>query len=1056
LSGAAEALVAMLARGSEAVVLAASRGAADDFVRSACHEATGVHRVTLRQLAARLAMRTMAERAMTPLGGLATEAVAARITYLAHSAGRLDYFNPVAAMPGFPRALASTLSELRLERIAAERMQGRAESDLAVLLRLYEEELRERAFADEAQLFEFATEVACRSSHRLLGLPLVLVDVALEARAHRQFLEAVAACAPEVFATVLAADDAGRQALEETLAVGAQEEECPPEEGVLGRLRTYLFSSEPPPRAGDRAELFSAPGEALECVEIARRIRGLINEGFTFDRIAVLLRSPERYQPLMEEALRRAGIPAYFTRGARRPDPAGRAFLALLECAREGCTASRFAEYLSLGQVPAVDEGGAPPQPRDLWVAAEDDVLSHNETVSTPEPDARDESHDSEAPVSQGRLRAPFGWEKLLVDAAVIGGRDRWARRLKGLEQELRLKLTDPNEATRSHVERQLEDLLHLERFALPLVEFLANLPARAQWREWLARLSELAQMALARPESVLSVLSELEPMSEVGPVELAEVATVLSERLRYLRREPPRHRYGRIFIGTLEEARGRSFEVVFVPGLAEGLFPRKTLEDPLLLDESRARMDAGLRLRPDGVARERWMLRNAAGVAERRFIASYPRMDIAQSRPRVPSFYAMEIVRAAEGVLPDLEELQKHAAQQTPSRLGWPAPQNPSDALDVTEYDLAYLGGCKARGSGRYLVEVAPALARSLRTRWRRWREPWTAADGIVDPAPVVLRVLEEQRLARRPWSPTTLQHFAQCPYRFLLHGIHRLRVREEAVALEQMDPLTRGALFHQAQFALYGKLDAAGLLPVTPANLEAIVEIADQVLSDVSERNAEILAPAIPRVWETEIEELRTDLRGWLRQIARSGGEWRPVRFEYSFGMPVEAGHDPASQTADVVVLDALRLKGSIDVVEENLHTGALRVTDHKTGKAPERPPAYVGGGATLQPLLYALAAEQLFEKPVASGRLFFCTERGSYTECDVALTQQSRAWIRRALEIIDASIGSGFLAPAPQKDACAYCDYRLVCGPYEETRLSRKQRDRLEALQDLRSLP
>ena len=46
--------------------------------------------------------------------------------------------------------------------------------------------------------------------------------------------------------------------------------------------------------------------------------------------MAILLRSPERYQPVIEDALRRAGIPAYFSRGTARPDPGGRAFLALL------------------------------------------------------------------------------------------------------------------------------------------------------------------------------------------------------------------------------------------------------------------------------------------------------------------------------------------------------------------------------------------------------------------------------------------------------------------------------------------------------------------------------------------------------------------------------------------------------------------------------------------------------------------------------------------------------------------------------------------------------
>ena len=43
----------------------------------------------------------------------------------------------------------------------------------------------------------------------------------------------------------------------------------------------------------------------------------------------------ERYQPLVVEGLRRAGIPLHSTRGSRRPDVAGRSFLALLQFVRE-------------------------------------------------------------------------------------------------------------------------------------------------------------------------------------------------------------------------------------------------------------------------------------------------------------------------------------------------------------------------------------------------------------------------------------------------------------------------------------------------------------------------------------------------------------------------------------------------------------------------------------------------------------------------------------------------------------------------------------------------
>src|SRR6266568_981011 len=100
--------------------------------------------------------------------------------------------------------------------------------------------------------------------------------------------------------------------------------------------------------------------------------------------------------------------------------------------------------------------------------------------------------------------------------------------------------------------------------------------------------------------------------------------------------------------------------------------------------------------------------------------------MDVAQSRPRVPSLYALEILRAVLGRLPELRAFEKRAAEGAQSRLDWPAPREWRDAIDETEYDLTSLeralkrAGAGRRGSMRYLVEN-PALYRSMRARYMR-----------------------------------------------------------------------------------------------------------------------------------------------------------------------------------------------------------------------------------------------------------------------------------------------------------------------------------------------
>ena len=230
----------------------------------------------------------------------------------------------------------------------------------------------------------------------------------------------------------------------------------------------------------------------------------------------------------------------------------------------------------------------------------------------------------------------------------------------------------------------------------------------------------------------------------------------------------------------------------------------------------------AGLTTRRDRLELERLALRIALGSARERAYLSYPRIDVQQSRPRVPSFYALEALRAAEGVLPGFEEIAARAESTTRARLGWPAPERPEAAIDEAEYDLALLAslvGAKnedVTGRAHYLLTANSHLARALRARSRRWLRRWTQNDGLVDPDELARQSIASHQFSARSFSATALQNYASCPYRFFLSAILRLEMRQEPAAIEVIDPLTRGSLFHETQFEVLTGLKAAGLLPL------------------------------------------------------------------------------------------------------------------------------------------------------------------------------------------------------------------------------------------------
>jgi len=1029
---------------------------------------------------------------VTPSTALAADALATRALFELARDGRLDYLAPIADSPGLPRALADTVGELREAGVGPERLAalGAAGPDLGALAARYAALLSDGGLADRAALFHAATARLRAGDAGGLGAgPILLLDVPIASRVEQAFVAALIDRAlgaasiegrpPAVLATVPAGDARTLALLPPPLAAAVQPRE---DDGAdaLSRVRRQLFAADAPAGVEDDSiRFFSAPGEAREAIEVARRILDEAARGVPFDEMAIVVRAPESYWGPIEQALERAHVPAWFSRGTRRPDPTGRAFLALLACAADDLSARSFAEYLSLGQVPRRDPatGRADPEPPPPVVSTDEALavgqlslfdLLEPSGAATGTPSAADDA----PPTERSDVRAPWRWESLLGAAAVAseagptGRAARWHRRLGGLRAELELRLRElqtdePDSGAVVAVQRDLDALDDLRSFALPLVDELAALPAQARWGEWLDRLSGLAPRALRRPTRVLQLLADLRPMAAVGPVTLAEVRRVLLPRLAQLDRDPPKSRFGQVFVAAPDALRGRAFRVVFVLGLAERVFPQRSREDPLLLDAMRLALDAPLVVEDDRVAAERVRLRLAVGAAAERCWLSYPRLDVSQGRARVPSFYALDVVRASTGAVPDHVRFERDTAIATGAWLAWPAPDQPASAIDVWEHDLAVLGGLlkpspepPVKGAAHYLLELNPALARSLRTRWARWKRSWSPWDGLIGGHADVQARLAPQRLTARSYSVSALQRFAACPYQFLLGAIYRFQPLEQPEAIVQLDPLTRGAIFHEIQRDVLRALRGRDLLPIPADRRGEAQDILAAVAGAVFASHHDRLAPAIERVWEDEITLMHGDLRLWLAGVAASSAEWVPRYFELSFGLPIDDAHDEASVPTPIVIDDRFPIRGAIDLVEVHGALGSLRVTDHKTGRNRTTRGLVVGGGGTLQPIVYTLVAERLLGRPVAYARLSFATTAGGFTEHPVSVRDEHRRAGLEVLEIIDRAVETGALPQSPRTGACTWCDFRAVCGPLEEQRAARKN-TRLGALEDLASL-
>ncbi len=147
------------------VVMAPTLEAAARMVRAAGGSSFGRQRTTLDRFAAALATLPLARRGLLLAAGTALEAVAARaVAAVKHE---LRHHREIADRPGFPRALARTLAELRLAGVAEAALAAES-PELALLLTSYRSELAASGLCDRADALSEAVR-AVDGGHALAG-----------------------------------------------------------------------------------------------------------------------------------------------------------------------------------------------------------------------------------------------------------------------------------------------------------------------------------------------------------------------------------------------------------------------------------------------------------------------------------------------------------------------------------------------------------------------------------------------------------------------------------------------------------------------------------------------------------------------------------------------------------------------------------------------------------------------------------------------------------------------------------------------------------------------
>ena len=929
-----------------------------------------------------------------------------------HEAGELPYYAPIRRAPGFIRAMAEHIAELKRALIAPEAFQAALRAreprlrEMAAIYRAYQEGLRTLGWADREGAGWLAARALQDHADLLQSLELLVVD-GFDSFSPLQ-LDVLSALARQVATLVITLSgepEMARPAYRRferthralTQRLGVRPTSLPPgrtRPEALRHLERMLFEvGAEQAQGGGSVTLIEAQTQALEVREALRWIKARIQRDDLRPSDCALIAIDLRpYQAHLREVAREFQLPVRFVGGeALLSNPAVAAVMNLLQLPLLDWPRRLLLNVISS---PYFDFSGCGFLPDDAWRLEEVaqgaqvirglDQWQQGLQVSAgamPQPAADDELTPLHAPHGEEARRLERALEQLaerLSPPAVGTLADHVAWTLALLDDAHGLRLENQVRAVTANSERDLAALAVLRQQidALVLSERVLTERPLLDYREFFAELRGAVEAASYQPE--------------------AEQAW----------------RGSRIYVADLSQARGVPFRAVALVGLAEGFFPAPLSEDPFLTDSDREALGrSGIALEPRLRSDQQTLFYEAATRATDFLLVTRPYLS-PEGETWEPSPY-WQALRAviASGVrrVRSEEPLALHEAASKPELLGHAL------ARGRLPQDYGELGG-----EWHDLQLMRQVLLARLA------REPRGEFEGQA--ASLAPRLAQVYGLSH-VFSPGRLELYAGCKYHFFIQSA--LGLEERRVPRAGFDAAQLGTMLHEILERVYQQ---AGDSTDLPALLSALEPMAAQVFADAPRDLGFRPSP----LWEAEQIGLLDDLRQTLRALHEFARGYRPLRLEAAFGL----GDDPLRLETDA---GEVLLHGVIDRVDVD-EAGSLRVIDYKTGSS-HLEMRHLEQGRRLQIVVYGMAAEHRLRLGRLDEGVYWKIRQAEASSLKLSAldyrAEDGRSYegVRGATELVRGYIGAfvagiraGDFRPVPPEDGCpAYCPARLFCWRY-----------------------
>ncbi len=793
---------------------------------------------------------------------------------------KLKYFGRVEATTGIVQALRRSIFALRMagwgsrdlkpDRFISDAKGSSTKGEeIILMLREYEEELVKEKRLDLPGLYVLAIKEAKKARKKNASSPeaefyLYLQDRPLE-YLEAEFLMTLAGgnlvAVPSE--PIYGLRPQPRLGLDAPLPSPTPPAAEPAPKTDAERL-PWLFATTraPPPLRDNTIDIFSAIGPANECREILRR---LMAEKTALDEVEVIHPPDSTYPSIMYALAAKSGFPVTYAGGIPLSFTApGKAFGGLVE-----------------------------------W-------LEHNYLVS--DLCALIEAGVLKLPSGNGHVAlTPLKASRYLKSAMIGWGRERYLERLKTL-------IRDAGESVRSaevegeieRVEKYRENIREVESLAALVKDILELAPGEDEGGKvdfaalCLGAASFVAKFAAiygdldAEARSLLKSRLDEAAAFKTAPLKRQAAFEWLKDLAAGLKVGASGPAPGHLHLSSWGTGGFSGRPVTFVTGLDQGNFPGAGIQDPILLDEERERLNEERKaplLRTTAESLRESLCGMAAMLARLRgrLTLSYSAFDIIEERESFPSSVVLQAARLREGK-PELD--YTGLAAMIPEARGflpeWEEEKPALRTLDETDWWLGKLAPGGMLRDGRAAVKSNfDLLGRGIFGLERRERDAVCEFEGKIKIDPKEFHPLHNKDIVL---SASRLEKLAKCPFMYLLRYVLDVRPPDE-LELDQsqwLNPLLRGTLLHDifAEFmrALRKERKKGRKGPAVRALEHG--PLMRRTTDEMIERYREEIPPPSEAVFKQERKEIEEAAAIFLKAEEERKDPGEPLLFEFSFG--------------------------------------------------------------------------------------------------------------------------------------------------------------------------